>query len=105
MTMKINILISGAAICYIKDNLWNIVFITDKKHPVKFSDDGSKPNKPLRKPGRDRFIDIFVERPTKSNPSKAYNFSDVLNLGGEKMHGDSGRHKLSVVRKNDNPDR
>ena len=47
MSMKVTITIFGSAICYLKDDLWHIVFITDETHLVKFSHDGAAPQIPF----------------------------------------------------------
>lgn len=93
--MKIKILISGDAICYLKDNFWNIVFISDENHRVVFLHDAKVPQLlALRKAGKDRFITFFTDDPTLPAPTKGTDFSKILNMAAD-IHGNG---KLKVKR-------
>lgn len=91
--MKIKILINGDAICYLKDNFWNIVFISDENHRVVFLHDAKVPQLlALRKVGKDRFITLFADDPTLPAPTRGADFSKILNMAAD-IHG-NGKLKI-----------
>jgi hypothetical protein len=93
--MKVTIRIFGSAICYLKDDLWHIIFITDDTHLVKFSHDGTVSQIPLlRESGLDRNVTFFADNPTPSTPEYGENYREILNMATD-MHGDG---KLKVKR-------
>jgi hypothetical protein len=86
--MKVTITIFGSAICYLKDDLWHIVFITDETHLVKFSHDGAAPQIPiLRNGGLDRNITFFADNPVQATPVYGDNYKEILNMATD-MHGE-----------------
>jgi hypothetical protein len=93
--MKIKINVRGSAICYLKDNFWHIIFITDDTHLVKFSYTGTTSGSlNLRKSKLDRSITLFPDSPVPPKPKRGKDFDKILNMATE-MHGNE---RLKVKR-------
>lgn len=89
MSMKVKIVIFGSAICYLKDEMWQVIFITDETHPVNFSHDGSAAQIPtLRESGIDRSITLFMDNPVQPKPGFGGKFGGILNMAKD-MHGEN----------------
>lgn len=92
--MKISIAIKGSAICYLDNNFWNVVFITDSTHLLKFTQNGTTMN--LRESGLDRHITVIVDNAVNSVPEKGANFNQILNMASTEMHD---HNRLEIKRK------
>ncbi|HSK74609.1 MAG TPA: hypothetical protein VK892_23115 [Pyrinomonadaceae bacterium] len=112
MVMKINIRIKGLAVCYRQGNYWQVVFICDDWHKVKFTHKKNSQilvnEKELRREGEATRTAIFsfynVENaPSPSDPSGLFgdDFHEILNLTDERLHGKHPNGKAKIKRKKD----
>lgn len=85
MSMTIKILIGGLAICYKKDDFWNVIFLCDDIHPVRLTQSEADIKElPLYKKGTNRLITFdFGSTP---NPVSE-NTEEIFNMAAEYAHG------------------
>lgn len=88
MSMTVEILINGLAICFQKDNVWNVVFICDDVHPINFKvDNVVHAQSPLRKPGKVRSISFNIGTSPNLPPAKGSAFNNIFNMAANYAHG------------------
>lgn len=78
MTTKVQIHITGLAVCYLAGNDWKVDFLCDDHHQLFYSHDGEPSNSiPL---GEMKTIEILVEKPVKSSSERGNNFGEIFNM-------------------------
>lgn len=88
MAMKMVVFIRGLALCYIKDNFWNIVFVCDDVHPLKFTRLGSgTPPATLHENGKNQIINFNIGRTPETAPGKGRDFGSIFNMAADYAHG------------------
>ena len=83
--MIVNINVKGSCILYLENNIWNVVFITDDCHDVRFKDPIDTKERPLGKSDRQRQIE-FVSSGSAAS-SNPIGFSDFFNLADYHNNG------------------
>lgn len=87
MAMKMVVFIRGLALSYIKDDFWNIVFVCDDVHPLKFTHLGSgTPPVALHQAGKNQNIRIDIGRTPRTAPRKGGNFGSIFNMAADYAH-------------------
>ena len=100
MSMKIEILIKGLALCFDKRDVWNIVFLCDDEHKLWFKGPNG-PQKDLRVLNMDRRV-VFESRGIAPLPPNAGpDFGRIFNLASPLVHK---RHMLTENRRKDKTD-
>jgi hypothetical protein len=96
MAMNIEIRVSGLAAFYKNavGDTWNVVFICDLVHPLKFKNGASAATE-LHMDGKDRFISISASKTIVPASIEGINFNKILNMAHPKMHAPG---KLKVQR-------
>lgn len=98
--MDIEIKIKGSVICYLKNDGWHFVFVTDKTHLAKLSVNDETPFS-LRKAGVDRKITLDFRGKAEPPAKEGNTFGDILNIAGAEMHGDraNGKGEMNARRR------
>ena len=101
MSMDVSILLIGDVILYLKDNLWNIVFITDADHTANVSVFGSSSTPyPLRPSTTLRMISLTTNDPNVGVPSYGQDYLNILNMHERQLHyAPAGTNNLVVSHK------
>ncbi len=87
MSMTVEIHIKGLALCYARDDVWNVVFICDDVHTLDFTEvDSGNTSVPLHKTGKDRNVSFNIGSSPISNPVKGANFDSIFNLRADYAH-------------------
>lgn len=98
--MTVNILIGGLAVCYNKDNFWNVVFICDKDHPVNFKQDGTGDDpERLHQDKMDADISFDLGGSSISAPQKGGNFGSIFNMAADYAHKKNNLRLSQISRK------
>lgn len=97
--MDVEITIKGSVICYLKNDGWHLVFVTDETHLAKLSVNGENAYS-LRKEGIDQKIELNFRGSAEPPARKGRNFGDILNIAGAEMHGkgEGGKGKMKTRR-------
>ncbi len=94
--MDVEITVKGSVICYLKDDFWHLIFVTDETHLVKFSIDNKAGVKELRHAGFNRSITFDFNGEATPKAEKGDDFGKILNIARKEMHG---KNKIKVARK------
>lgn len=92
MSTRVTILVQGSSIVYFQRGVWNVVFITDTCHQVKFDSPGPGALSVLAKAGADRTIGFSVGAGgfSTSVPPAAQVIDAFFNLSTGVLHGVRG---------------
>ncbi len=99
--MQVEIVVEGSALLYFKKGLWNVVFITDSCHNVKFSNpDGSGVYEPLARDKYPRLIDFTAAGTAPAVGPDPKVVDQFLNMSDKRLHGEqpSGKFSNLIVR-------
>ncbi|MGI8884448.1 MAG: hypothetical protein ACR2IA_09430 [Pyrinomonadaceae bacterium] len=78
MTTKVQIHITGLAVCYLADNDWKVDFLCDDNHQLFYSHDGDPSSSTAL--GKSQTIEILAEKPVNSSSEKGENFKEIFNM-------------------------
>lgn len=98
MPTRIEIHIVGLAVCFFKDEFWNIVFICDNVHPLEFTypNGGGTASSSLHESNRDLEVSFTSDEFIRIGEPYGDNFWRLFNMAGPYAHGAS---KLEILRR------
>src|SRR5687767_2566843 len=99
MPTQVTILVRGLAVCFHRDEVWNVVFVCDEVHPLdlEYSDFAGPKKAALREAGRDLDANLAAKGFTSAGGTYGQDFDRIFNFAEEYAHGRDA--KLVVKRR------
>jgi len=89
MPTAVMILVRGLAVCFHRDEVWNVVFVCDDVHPldVQYTDSSGPKKVTLHEAGRDLDANLAGEGFTSVGGPFGQDFDRIFNFAAEYAHG------------------